>query len=292
MRVFLRSLRTPLVASAFFFFWMGGVVLAWVLCPILVVVERDPLRRRRICQRIVQRAFRVFHAYMEALRLVEMRVVGADQARPVGPFVMVSNHPTLVDATAILASYDDVCCVIKTSLIRNFFVGRLLRFCGHIDGGNGDAMSGAATLQEALKRLDEGQGVLIFPEGSRSPRRGMHRFRRGAFELAARANVPLWPMFISCDPPALARGVPIWKHPETAARQRLTPQPVVHPGENAASSRVFCQGIESTCRQWLEERDLLDRPGETPRIPLMVDTTRAPGLQASVNASGVEGTSG
>lgn len=292
MRVFLRSLRTPLVASAFFFFWLGGVVLAWVVCPVLVLAEPDRLRRRRICQRIVKRAFRIFHAYMEALKLVEMRVVGADRERPPGAFVMVSNHPTLVDATAILASYDDVCCVIKSSLIRNVFVGRLLRFCGHIDGGDGDAMSGAATLQEALLRLEEGQGVLIFPEGSRSPRRGMHSFRRGAFELASRANVPLWPMFISCDPPALARGVPIWKHPETSALQRLTPQPFVQPGSAAMSSRAFCRGVEAACRQWLEERNMLDPAAERARLPLMVDTTRAPGLQASVNATGAEGASG
>ncbi len=238
MRVILRSLRTPLVASAFFFFWAGGVLLSWVFCPLLALAEPDPARRRSICQRLVSRAFRVFHGYMDLLKLVRMEVVGPRAERPAGPFVMVSNHPTLVDATAILASYDDVCCVIKTSLIRSVFVGRLLRFCGHIDGGNGDAMSGAATLKEAQSRLEEGQAVLIFPEGSRSPRRGMHRFRRGAFELATRANVPLMPMFISCDPPALARGVPIWKHPETSAQQRLTPQPLLFPGAPKPRTRA------------------------------------------------------
>jgi hypothetical protein len=135
-------------------------------------------------------------------------------------------------------------------------------------------MSGAATLHEAQKRLDDGDGVLIFPEGTRSPRRGMNGFRRGAFELATRAQVPLWPMFISCEPPALARGVPIWKHPETAARQKLTPQPLMVPS-SSASSRGLCRGVEGTCRRWLVDRGLADMPILGVALPLNVDEARA-----------------
>ena len=257
MRAMVQALRTPLVASAFFFFWGGAVILSWFVCPALVVIIPDRVRRRRFCQRIVRRAFQLFHGYMRLLRLMKLELVGAHAERPAGAFVMVSNHPTLVDVTAILSQYDAVCCVVKTSLIRNFFVGRLLRFCGHIDGGNGEAMSGANALQEALARLDDGDGVLIFPEGTRSPRRGMSRFRRGAFELAMRANAPVWPMYVSCDPPALMRGVPIWRHPETAGRQKLTPQPLLLPS-STMSSRALCRVVEAGCRRWLEERGLID----------------------------------
>lgn len=208
MRAIVQALRTPLVASAFFFFWGGAVLLSWVVCPALFVVVRDRVRRRRISQRICRRAFQLFHGYMGALRLVRTEVAGSGghaghaghAARPPGPFVMVANHPTLVDVTGLLANYDALCCVVKSSLIRNVFVGRLLRFCGHIDGGDGDIMSAAAILYEARERLADGDGVLVFPEGTRSPRRGLHPFRRGAFELATRAGVPVWPVFIACDP--------------------------------------------------------------------------------------------
>jgi 1-acyl-sn-glycerol-3-phosphate acyltransferase len=278
MRAMVQALRTPLVASAFFFFWGGAVILSWLVCPLLVVAVPDRIRRRRICQGIARRAFRLFHGYMRALRLMRLEVVGAHAERPAGAFVMVSNHPTLVDATAILANYDALCCVVKTSLIRNFFVGRFLRFCGHIDGGNGEVMSGAATLHEAQKRLEDGDGVLIFPEGTRSPRRGMSGFRRGAFELATRARVPLWPMFISCEPPALSRGVPIWKHPDSAARQKLTPQPLMVPSPST-SSRGLCRGVETTCRRWLVDRGLADLPDQGVAPALTVDEARPSGYK-------------
>jgi 1-acyl-sn-glycerol-3-phosphate acyltransferase len=289
MRVLLQALRTPLVASAFFFFWMGAVFLAWFVCPVLAVAHPDPVARRHFCQRIVKRAFRLFHAYMRLLGLVDSRVVGPWASRPAGPFVMVSNHPTLVDVTAILAHYDELCCVVKTSLIQSFFVGRLLRFCGHIDGGDGGAMSGAATLQEAQRRLDEGDGVLIFPEGARSPRRAMHRFRRGSFELATRAGVPLWPVFVACDPPALSRGVPIWRHPERAAQHQLTPQPLVPPGTATAtrrsgSSRAMCKTVERACHAWLEHRGLIDGATQAQPLPLNVDEPAPSSYKLAVDA--------
>jgi 1-acyl-sn-glycerol-3-phosphate acyltransferase len=259
MRVIVQALRTPLVASSFFFFWGGAVILSWVVCPLLPLFVRDRVRRRRLSQRMCRRAFQLFHGYMRALGLVRTEVAGPYPERPVGPFVMVANHPTLVDVTALLSSYDAVTCVVKASLIRNPFVGRLLRACGHIDGGRGDLASVTTILQEARARLEDGDGVLIFPEGTRSPPRSLHPFHRTAFELAVRTGAPVWPVFIGCDPPALARGVPIWRHPERAALQALTPQALVPAGEpRARASRALCRAVEASCRRWLEERALVD----------------------------------
>jgi 1-acyl-sn-glycerol-3-phosphate acyltransferase len=62
-------------------------------------------------------------------------------------------------------------------------------------------------------RLAEGFPVLVFPEGTRSPYEGLRRFRRGAFEVARKSSVPLVPLFLRCAPPALGKGVPVWRHP-------------------------------------------------------------------------------
>jgi 1-acyl-sn-glycerol-3-phosphate acyltransferase len=181
---------------------------------------------------------------MRVLTLLEMRVLPsaaeARTGRPSGPLVVIANHPTLVDVTAILASFDDVCCVVKSSLIHDAFVGPLLRACGHIDGGSGEIMSGAVIMQEAQERLDAGFAVLIFPEGTRSPPWGLHPFRRGAFELAARARVAIWPLFVTCNPPALSKGVPFWRQPGRVARLGIQPGELIpaHASARAARSAV------------------------------------------------------
>ncbi len=248
LRPLAQAFRGLLVASAFFFFWAGAFVLTWTFCPLARWWVRDELRRWRGVQRVVKRAFGLFHEYMRVLDLLEMRAIGPLVERPAGSIVMVANHPTLVDVTAILATYDDVCCVVKSSLMRSFFVGGLLRTCGHIDGGDGEAMSGAEVMREARRRLDAGMAVLIFPEGTRSPPGGMHSFRRGAFELAVRARVPLWPLVVTCNPPALSKGLPFWRQPDRVARLRIQP---ADPITLTYGGRAECRSVEALFRDRL-----------------------------------------
>jgi 1-acyl-sn-glycerol-3-phosphate acyltransferase len=249
-RLLAQAFRGLLVASAFFFFWSGAVLLAWTLCPVLFVTVRDERRRWRACQRVVRVAFGWFHEYMRVLTLLEATVTtasrggNAELTDPREPVVVVANHPTLVDVTAILAHADDLCCVVKAGLIRSVFVGRLLRTCGHIDGGDGGAMSGAAVMQEALCRLEAGLSVLVFPEGTRSAPGGLHAFRRGAFEIAARAGVPVRPLTLTCTPPALSKGVPFWRQPERMARLRIQPGALV----DASDARGACAAVEAAYR--------------------------------------------
>jgi 1-acyl-sn-glycerol-3-phosphate acyltransferase len=248
LRGLIQAFRGFLVASAFFFFWGGAVVLSWTLCPVLTFTHRGEVSRWRACQRVIMHAFRLFHGYMHTLRLVETIVEKNSVARPSGPLVVVANHPTLVDVTAILASYDNLCCVVKASLLENVFVGPLLRMCGHITASDGEPMSGAAVMQEAQRRLAAGMSVLIFPEGSRSPRGEMRSFHRGAFELAMRYRVPLWPLVLTCNPPALSKGLPIWKHPVRMARQRIYSGECLQVREDA---REWCRKVEARYRERL-----------------------------------------
>jgi 1-acyl-sn-glycerol-3-phosphate acyltransferase len=242
--------RAGLVASAFFLFWAGAVILSWTVCPVLVLVFRDRTRRWRACQRFARQGLRLFHGYMSGLTLVEKELAaGASRKRPEGPFVMIANHPTLVDATAILADHEGLCVVVRSSLFHNFFVGRLLRCSGHIDGGGSDPFSSVAVLRAAEDRLACGFSVPIFPEGTRSPPGGMHRLQGGAFELARRAEVPLWPIFMACSPPALSKGLPIWKHPREVARLRLHPDPWFRVSGGRAQSRASCTRIEAAFRE-------------------------------------------
>jgi 1-acyl-sn-glycerol-3-phosphate acyltransferase len=202
------------VAVAILFFWSGAFVLAWILVPYVLMREREALARRRRMQRVVAAAWGWFLRQLERVSLYRCRYVGphADYT-PDGPVVLVANHPTLLDVTAIISRMPHACCVVKRSLIRSPLVGRLLRSCGHVEAGDGSLMGGVSVLDALRARLDEGFPVLVFPEGTRSPLGGMHRFRRGAFEVARRSGVALVPLFLRCDPPALGKGTPVWQHP-------------------------------------------------------------------------------
>jgi 1-acyl-sn-glycerol-3-phosphate acyltransferase len=195
-----KNIRVLLTGSSFIFFWGGGAMLSWVIFPLIDASPLPKLDKRRLYQEWVKWGFNVFHGYMRVLGLTDYHPKKVEIDLPEGPFVMISNHPTLVDVTAIMSVVGQLSVVVKTDYWRPE-VRRLLARCNHINGGNTeDALTAGAVAVQALERLAEGQPVLIFPEGTRSPEHGIRTFQRGAFEIARRAKVPVVPLFITAEP--------------------------------------------------------------------------------------------
>ena len=242
-----RFFRSVLVASAFAFFWSGAALLAWVLLPPLALIGGSSVERTRRCQRFVSGSFRLFHGYMQVLRLVDARVTGEIPRPDGGPVVLVANHTTLVDVTAIIARFPNICCVAKSSYADNFFVGRLLRLCGFIPSEQRDP-EGKSILETACERLRQGFDILVFPEGTRSPPDGLLPFRRGAFEIACRAGVPIVPLLLRCQPSALTKDRAFWDHPDKMASLTIEPQAPINPLDCNRNSRHLRQKIEAEYR--------------------------------------------
>lgn len=51
----------------------------------------------------------------------------------------------------------------------------------------------AAAIREVLRRLGDGHGVVIFPEGARTTDGAMHEFKRGVIVLVKKARCPVVP---------------------------------------------------------------------------------------------------
>ena len=208
-----RVRRTLFTGSAFVLFFTGGLLLSYLILPLVHAwpgSADQPSRRSRL---LVGRAWLLFHDYMRFASILRFDPRANRLDVPPGPFVLVANHPTLVDVTALIATLPDVAIVAKSEMFRSPLVGRLLRYCDHIRSDDG-LFAGVAVVDAALERLARGIPVLIFPEGTRSPLRGIGAVRPGAFEVAARAGVPVVVALIRCEPPTLMRGDPWYAIPE------------------------------------------------------------------------------
>lgn len=245
--------RVVLTAVAFAGFIGGAIFLSWLVVPVVLLIERGQAERRRACQRLVRHALGYFHGYMRRCRLIafDPRTVAAETVRR--PCVLVANHPTLVDATAILSVFAETVCVVKSPLYRGRALGRLLRSCWYIDSGAIAGLAGGSVLPEALERLREGTSVLIFPEGTRSRGgREMGAFKRGAFEIAIRAGVPVVPILISCDPPILSKEAPWYRAPRRVPQHRLQLLPPLDPQEWKGRSRAMAAHVQQLFQDRLD----------------------------------------
>jgi 1-acyl-sn-glycerol-3-phosphate acyltransferase len=109
--------------------------------------------------------------------------------------LFVANHTSTVDAPAIVGAIPrQIALLAKQSLFKIPIVGQaflLARFVP-VDRSNRDAAVGS--VAKAIARLREGTSFLIYPEGTRSNDGRLQEFKKGAFVMAIKAQVPIVPV--------------------------------------------------------------------------------------------------
>ncbi len=245
-----RWLRVLGTGGGFISFAAGSAVISWFIVPYLALRHRRQpyLARVAAYQRVMLAAYRSFMGVLRVYGVsrFERREL---QGRPPGAFVLVSNHPSLLDVIVVLATVPGVCCVVRSGLFDLPFLGPLLRGAGYIPGPGAEAEEGdSPILDRIVERLDQGLPVLVFPEGSRSPEGGLRRFRRGAVEAALRAGVPILPALVRCDPSTLRKGQPWYDVPDRRFTLTVDFLPVMTP-PSGAGSRELTQELAALYRE-------------------------------------------
>jgi 1-acyl-sn-glycerol-3-phosphate acyltransferase len=206
-----RFLRIPLSGLAFLLFYGGASLIAWVLLPILRLRTRElPADERQAAiDQFMRRCYRVAIGYMAALGLMRFRLPDlANVVLPPRPWVVVANHPTLIDVLFIKALLPGVVVLVKSALFKDPSLRRLFAASGDFEGPSTESQEFGNTgvLDTFVERLEAGRSVIVFPEGTRSSAWRLRRFRRGAAEAAIRTGAAIIPIFILADPPALKKG--------------------------------------------------------------------------------------
>jgi 1-acyl-sn-glycerol-3-phosphate acyltransferase len=248
-RVLALPIRATLLAIGFLFFYGGAAVFSWIGIPLLILLKKEKAERVLIVRRVAGLWARGLFGFMRFCRILTFRP-GMDLA-PLSsePRVLIANHPTLIDVTAFLAQYGQLCCVTKKRLFRDPFMGLILRQCEYIPGVVGGPFAGSSVVLAGINRLNAGQSVLVFPEGTRSPIGGQHVFQRGAFEMAIRAKVPVLPFFVTCDPVILNRETSLFQVLWQSSRYSIVQLPELDPQDWQGDAAAMAAYAEDLFRQ-------------------------------------------
>lgn len=153
--------------------------------------------------------------------------------------LIIANHPSLLDAFFILGICPNLCCIAKEALWKNPYTALIVRMADYIHNGTDDF------IEQAQKRLENGENILIFPEGTRNLYDDQLDFKRGAANIALLANCDIVPVVIHCYPRAMQKGEKPYSIPHLAPHFAFTQLDAIHTQEhvdtNAPKTRQYRQ---------------------------------------------------
>jgi len=191
----------------------GGSLLFWgfialsslLLFPIAVILWATTIlvdRRRAVLHR-----FTCFWAslYTWLNPAWRVHVEGRKRIRAGVPYVMVANHQSFLDILVLFRLFVHFKWVSKIEMFRIPCIGWNMALNGYIKLRRGDAESVAEMMRACEQTLADGNPIMMFPEGTRSPDGRLKAFKAGAFVLAQRARVPLLPIVVEGTARALPK---------------------------------------------------------------------------------------
>ncbi len=139
-----------------------------------------------------------FLAHVVGRALWGVRVAGREHVPATGALLVAVSHESVLDPVVVGAEFPRT----LRFLARNTLFGPRgeVRWYGRAIGALGavpierDGGGARDTLRLALELLRQGDAVLIFPEGTRSPDGRLQEFRKGVALIARAAGCPVLPV--------------------------------------------------------------------------------------------------
>ena len=183
-------------------FGLGGLLLRGVIFPAVNLTSRNPQVRSQRAKHLIHRAFAFLVAVLQRIGVLTLEVRNA-AALQSEALLIVANHPSLLDIVFLLAQVRQGDCLVKSSLRDNPFTAGPVRSAGYICNDQG--LDIIAQCVQSVR--DQHNSLIVFPEGTRSTSsEAPQPLRRGAAHVAVTGRLDITPVWISCQPPFLARG--------------------------------------------------------------------------------------
>lgn len=188
--------------------------LGWSLPAALLARLLPPARGQPLGQRAIGRGFGLYLAALRATGMLRCDLSALDALRDEGGLVIAPNHPSLLDAVLMTSRLPRAVCIAKAAIWDNPLMGGGMRLAGYV---RNDAP--VAMIRDAAAALRAGRQVLIFPEGTRTPRgQPLGPVSRSFALMAQQAGAPVQTVLIETDSPYLRKGWSPFRRPPLPLR--------------------------------------------------------------------------
>lgn len=175
----------------FAFFGICSLILAILLFPIIHIITGFNERRFKIfIRKFNHQYFKIFVKIAELLGAIQLTVENKDSLKDLRSKVVIANHPSLFDVVILFSLIPNANCIVKGELIQNKFISLIIKNL-YIPNN----IPFEDQLEMAKSSMDEGNNLIIFPEGTRSKPGEPWEFKKGAARFALYAQSDVVPIF-------------------------------------------------------------------------------------------------
>lgn len=193
--------RVLATGVGFLIFTLMGLLFRFIACPLLSLFIRDRRHRELGARRVVQVSFAFFIGLMQALGPMRLTVKGREKLREPG-LLLCPSHPTLIDVVILMSMIRNANCLVKAQLLESFALRAPIVTSGYIANDCGPDLINACAASLAADDT-----LIIFPEGTRTTPGVPPHLKHGAAAAALAARHDITPVRITCEPPALMKGI-------------------------------------------------------------------------------------
>lgn len=175
----------------FAFFGICSLILAILLFPIIHIITGFNERRFKIfVRKFNHQYFKIFVKIAELLGAIRLTVENRVSLKNLRSKVVIANHPSLFDVVILFSLIPNANCIVKGELIQNKFISLIIKNL-YIPNN----IPFEDQLEMAKSSMDEGNNLIIFPEGTRSKPGEPWEFKKGAARFALYAKREVVPIF-------------------------------------------------------------------------------------------------
>jgi 1-acyl-sn-glycerol-3-phosphate acyltransferase len=232
---------------------LGVICLTWsvIALPLYFILPRRI--GTAVGRRGIMSGFRLYAWSLSVTRTYLLDLHDIDALKGGPPLILAPNHPSLIDALLILTRHPNLVCVMKSSLMRNVFLGAGSRLARYVPNDSSRQM-----IKDSMAHLREGGVLLLFPEGTRTTRAPVNALVGSVGLIAKHANVPVQTLVIETDSPFLSKRWPLFRRPDLPITYRVRlgkrfDPPSDVPAFTAELDRYYRNALEGALQtRWLE----------------------------------------
>ena len=176
--------------------WLAGISFLVITFPLtfitwLIVYPFDK-------NRMITHTLLVYGSFIisKLMPIWKITIEGREKARKDTTYIIIANHQSILDILLLNCLRYRYKWISKIENMKVPVIGWYLKMADYIIIDRGNEESKLEMFERSFGCLKNGISIIIFPEGTRSADSQIGFFKRGAFQMALEAKIPVLPVLI------------------------------------------------------------------------------------------------